>query len=220
MKCIETRRDMFAFLDGEVTVEKNLEILQHVNLCPPCARRYEAEKRFEEGLDRTLAAETPSAGFRGRLDAALDRADRPVPRLPAWRRFRFLALAAAVLLAAVIVSDRLCLGPFQCPVIRAATEAAEGMESGRGRGDSFGLDWEAEACACPDGAVCLVSINLGDHDPKPGNRVVDEADRAWYEASVGDRRLRGWKDGPVFRALVTRCDRVDLVRLSLAARGK
>jgi anti-sigma factor (TIGR02949 family) len=217
VKCAETRRDLFAFLDGEVSVERTLEVLQHVNACPGCARRFEAEKRFEEGFDRVLSAEPPPAGMRARLDAALDRADRPLPRI---RRFRFLALAAAVLVAAVLVSDRLCLGPFECPVIRAATEASAGAESGRGKGESFGFDWEASAVECPDGQVCRVAIPLGDHDPKPGHRVEDPAGRVWYEATVGDRRIVGWKDGPVFQALVTRDGKVDLDALATAARGK
>jgi len=254
MKCIETRRDMFAFLDGEVSIEKNLDVLQHVNGCPSCARRFEAEKRFEEGIDRTLSAEAPPAGFRGRLDAALDRAapasTRPAARKPfrfLGGRFGFLAMAAGFLVAAVLLADRLCVGPFQCPVITAATEAAEGLELGRGSGGpapladapdlaaagfrktsccgkvaapALGMDWAAAAYECPEGKVCLVSLDLGDHDPKPGNRLEDASGRAWYEAAVGDRRLRGWKDGPVFRALVTRSDRVDLERLSVVVRGK
>ena len=106
------------------------------------------------------------------------------------------------------------------PVIQAATEAAGELESGCANGVCHGFTWEASAQACPEGQVCLVEIPLGDHDPKSGNRVEDAAGRAWYEAEVGDRRLRGWKDGPVFRALVTRSGAVDLVRLALAARGK
>ena len=68
--------------------------------------------------------------------------------------------------------------------------------------------------------MALVSLPVGDHDPKPGTRVVDAAARAWYLATVGDRRVRGWKEGGAFRALVTRSERVDLEALSLLVRGK
>jgi hypothetical protein len=247
---------MFAFLDGEVSVERNLELLQHVNVCPPCGRRLEAEKRFEEGLDRVLAAEAPPAGLRARLDAALDRADagaEEAPR-PAGRRLRFpggrwgfLAAAASLLAGAVLAADRLCLGPFQCPVLIAATQAADGLEGGRGSKEPASLEDAPDLSAAgfrkitccsvvtaprldlgasaaeyesPSGRVALVSMVVGEHDPKPGNIERDPAGRTWYVARVGDRRVRGWKEGGVFRALVTRSERVDLEVLALLVRGK
>ncbi len=255
MKCADAGRDMFAFLDGAVTVETNLEVLQHLNVCAACARRFEAEKRVEAGVGRALRDEPTPAGFRGRLDAALDRADaetaagapaaRPGLRLLRGGRLGWMVAAAAVLVLAVLAADYACVGPFQCPVILAATEAAEATESqpspprasvitpvdlseaglrcenGVCTVDAPSLEMQGQgaAYACPDGStVCLVSLDLGDHDPKPGNRVVDDAGRSWYEASVGDRRVRAWKDGPLFRALVTRSGTVDLVALSRLAR--
>ena len=46
MNCIDYLRDMYAFLDGEVSVDRNLEILQHLNLCAGCARRSEGCTRI------------------------------------------------------------------------------------------------------------------------------------------------------------------------------
>jgi hypothetical protein len=254
MKCIETRRDMFAFLDGEVSVERNLEVLQHVNLCPPCGRRFEAEKRFEEGLGRTLAAEALPPGLRARLGAALEResADAPAAPRPARRGFRFpggrwgfLAAAASLLVAAVLAADRLCLGPFRCPLLVAATEAATGLEQGRGSKTpapavvapdlagaglrkvacsdrvptpTLGIDWTVAEYQCADGRVCLVSTEVGDHDPKAGHRVLDAGGRAWWDATVGDLRVHAWKEGGTLRALVTRCPKVEMDRLGAAIR--
>ncbi len=260
---------MFAFLDGEVSVERNLEVLQHVNGCAPCARRFEAEKRFEEGLDRNLAAGSPPAGLRARLDEALDRAvaeeEReggaiaPAPAVlpgsfPGPRRapvlagrWRTVAAAAAALLAAVLVVDRLCIGPFQCPVLVAATEAAAGLEDGRGTGGQAALadapdlaaaGWTkvggsasvpaprlqmtAAAAEYASGRdrVALVALRIGAHDPKSWNRKKDEAGREWYEATVGARRVLGWKEDGVFRALVTTSPRADLAALARLVRTK
>ena len=254
---MDANRDMFAFLDGEVGVERNLEVLQHLNACPPCGRRFEAEKRFEAGTVRTLREEALPPGLRGRLAAALDAEDRgggggarpaSAPRRR-WRflpggRWGFLAAASLVLAAGLGIADYACLGPWQCPILVASVEAAEGLEGGRAAGGPAPLDrapdltargWRKCACAAtvpapalgmqacvadyegPGGRAALVTLEVGDHPPKRWNRVR-RGDRDWYEASVGGRRVLGWHDGGVFRALVTRSEGLDLDALADAVR--
>lgn len=251
MKCADARRDMFAFLDGALTVERNLEVLQHLNVCASCGKRFEAEKRFEEGVGRTLREEPAPAGLKNRLAAALDRedagvpADLPVRRVPrpAHRRLRWLAAAAAALVAAVFVADRTCIGPFQCPVLLAAVEVAAGSDAGPARGElpgapdlaaagyrnvchaegvaapALGLDGKALVYEGPGGKAWIVSLPTGDHEPKSWNRVVEDG-LAWYEARVGEFRVCGWMEPGGFRAVVAKSEAVDLDRLARIARGK
>lgn len=133
---------MFAFLDGAVSVERNLEILAHLNLCTPCARRFDAERRFESSLADLLRGEPVPADLPSRLAAALDRVDAengepaesgagggPAGPRPFLRRFAPLLAAAAVLaVAGVAGAWATCLGPFQCGAIRGAVTAAENVE--------------------------------------------------------------------------------------------
>jgi anti-sigma factor (TIGR02949 family) len=253
---METRRDLFAFLDGEVSVERNLEVLQHLNACPPCGRRFEAEKVCEAATARALREEPAPAALRGRLARALDAADRgvaPAARPGAPRRLLRLPggrggalVAAALLLAAVVAaSDYACLGPFRCPVILASVEAADGLAEGSASGgpapladapDLAGRGWRKSACAAavpapalglracvadyegPGGRASLVTLPTGDHAPKSWNRVLRPDGSVWYEAVSDGRRVLGWREGGVFRALVTRSDALDLAALAAEIR--
>ncbi len=246
MKCIDILRDMYAFLDGEVPVQRNLEVLQHIHNCPPCAHRFEAEKRVEAGVRDALREEAPS-GLRARLGAALEAEGLEAAAAPAPRgrllggRWRFLAAAAAALLLGIVALDYACIGPFQCPLLLASVEAADGYAAGTGIApggvvpDLAGQGFETCACrvavpapslgmqACvaeyegAAGRAALVVFTVGDHAPKPWNRVRREG-REWYEAEIDGARLLGWKEGPEFRALVTRSAGIDLRAMAAAAR--
>ncbi|MHC4820639.1 MAG: anti-sigma factor family protein, partial [Planctomycetota bacterium] len=140
MHCIEAKRDMFAFLDGAVSVERNLEILQHLNLCAACGKRFEAERRFEDRLRDTLQDEPVPATLAPRLDDALDRASAEMRRretataarvLPMPRFLRRLTVAAAAMFALVLVGGyATCQGPFQCSMVQAAVEVVDHVDHG------------------------------------------------------------------------------------------
>jgi len=255
LKCMDAHRDMFAFLDGAVSVERNLEVLQHLNACPPCGRRFESEKRFEAATVRALREEPVPAGLRARLATALDGAPRggearpaASPRRPWLRlpggRWGFLVAASILLASGILAADYACLGPYQCPILLASVEAAEGLEGGRATGgaaplahapDLAPLGWSKRACAAavpaptlgmqacvadyegPGGRAALVSLEVGDHPPKAWNRV-ERGGEEWYEAGVGGRRVLGWRDGGTFRALVTRSGTLDLDALAALVR--
>jgi anti-sigma factor (TIGR02949 family) len=50
MKCHEARRQLDLFLDGELSVQENMKVLEHLNLCRPCSGVYEGEKLVREHL--------------------------------------------------------------------------------------------------------------------------------------------------------------------------
>lgn len=59
MKCMDVRRQLFPFLDNELGVQENLEILTHLDLCSGCSGYFESEKRFEDLITDKLKADSP-----------------------------------------------------------------------------------------------------------------------------------------------------------------
>jgi len=100
MKCHEAKHHLDLFMDGELSVPENLKVLEHLNLCRPCAGVYEGEKALRAALRSRLGADRAPAGLAERL------AQEEVPsvrglRLPT-RRLLSAAAAAAFLLVALL----------------------------------------------------------------------------------------------------------------------
>ena len=43
MMCHEAKRQLDLFMDGELSVADNMKVLEHLNLCRPCAGVYEGD---------------------------------------------------------------------------------------------------------------------------------------------------------------------------------
>lgn len=72
MNCVQFRTYLSAFADGELSVEANLEALEHLNMCPDCAARTVDIQSLKVTL-REVWPETPAPeGLRQRISAALD----------------------------------------------------------------------------------------------------------------------------------------------------
>lgn len=54
MKCNELNKYRVAFVDGELDVERNLSILEHLNLCFDCSKKFDNEKEFNSLIDRVV----------------------------------------------------------------------------------------------------------------------------------------------------------------------
>jgi len=52
--CNNVRKYFYAFLDGELNVEKNIEILAHLNMCCKCSLRIEKERLLQERVKETV----------------------------------------------------------------------------------------------------------------------------------------------------------------------
>lgn len=87
MKCHESKRHLDLFMDGELSVPENLKVLEHLNLCRPCADVYEGEKSLRALLRARVGSGTAPAGLAERLAAAA-----PAASLP---RRRWMPVAAA-----------------------------------------------------------------------------------------------------------------------------
>jgi anti-sigma factor (TIGR02949 family) len=110
VSCAEVRDLIHPFLDGELEVEKNVELLKHFELCPPCSARKAAEGQLQARIEGACAEALPDDARSRIFAAALERvgAEEAAPpgggevsellRPPSlWRRA--LAAAAVVLVA-------------------------------------------------------------------------------------------------------------------------
>ncbi|MCR4289579.1 MAG: hypothetical protein NUV86_04885 [Candidatus Scalindua sp.] len=54
MNCNDVRKYLYAFLDDELDVEKNIEVLGHSNICCGCGRRMEKERLLQKRVRETV----------------------------------------------------------------------------------------------------------------------------------------------------------------------
>jgi anti-sigma factor RsiW len=98
VNCSETLNLLPGYVDGELDLVRNLEIEQHLQDCPACGPVFENQRQIRAALgDSELRFKAP-ATLRQRIDAQLREAS-PAPILRRWRPVRWLAVAAAILLA-------------------------------------------------------------------------------------------------------------------------
>src|SRR5215469_6422307 len=97
--CEKYRRYFDAYLDNELLVETNQDVLQHLHSCPECVRILEARARTKQLLrDAVRKEQAPPelvAALRNRL-----RTERP--SFFSYNTVRWMMAAAAVLLVAIV----------------------------------------------------------------------------------------------------------------------
>ncbi|MBI1870122.1 MAG: zf-HC2 domain-containing protein [Chlamydiae bacterium] len=71
MKCPEAKRQLFLFLDNELGIQENLEVLTHLDLCPGCSEYFESEKQMEGLIKEKLSCETAPAHLWKKINALL-----------------------------------------------------------------------------------------------------------------------------------------------------
>ena len=73
LDCKEALHRIYHFLDGEITVERRLQIETHLNHCSPCLQTFD----FEVELRKVVACrcqESLPEGLRARIAAAIEHA--------------------------------------------------------------------------------------------------------------------------------------------------
>ncbi len=75
MRCADVRDLMWPFLDGELEVDRNVSVMKHLELCPGCRARSEAEGALRDLVPRATAAPEAPALWLRVLDQACARAD-------------------------------------------------------------------------------------------------------------------------------------------------
>jgi hypothetical protein len=96
--CMEIRAFLHPFLDGELDVDKNVVVLQHLQLCPPCRTRFEEEKKVFTRVQECLLVERCPDELRVKLRLVIDDAERETRVYFSFRRRAGFAAAAAILL--------------------------------------------------------------------------------------------------------------------------
>ncbi|MFQ5687311.1 MAG: anti-sigma factor family protein [Candidatus Scalindua sp.] len=54
MNCNEARKYFYAFLDDELDVDKNIEVLAHLDMCCECGQRMEKERQIQTRVRETI----------------------------------------------------------------------------------------------------------------------------------------------------------------------
>lgn len=99
MNCTQIRRFLYAFADGELSVKDNCEVLDHLKMCPPCARIVADQQSLRRVLHGSLVDEPVPAEVLARLQQAARRRV-PVATPSGFRSGRWAWAAAAVLVLA------------------------------------------------------------------------------------------------------------------------
>jgi len=111
MDCEEARFGLYALLDDELEVSKNLEILSHLEGCPTCHLELELDMRLKPLVREQLAALTPSPELWNRIVRRIEQepeiARRPWEGVEKWwptaGAFRAVWGALALVLALSLI---------------------------------------------------------------------------------------------------------------------
>ncbi len=106
MKCPEVRQKLYLFLDNELDIENNLDILTHLDFCPDCSTSFENERNIEELLKEKIPREIAPKQLWNEIRSKLHVADKFSPRENIFgKRFFLVAstIAATLVMGASIV---------------------------------------------------------------------------------------------------------------------
>jgi len=102
LTCAAARRFLYAFADGELAVKENCDVLDHLKMCPDCARVVADQQALRASVGMLTESGRPPADFHERVLAAIN---LPAARASARRWARLLVpLAAAASIAVMTYS--------------------------------------------------------------------------------------------------------------------
>ncbi len=102
MTCKDFRKYLYAFADGELATKENLEVLEHLNMCPSCSRKVTVQQELRTAVAGLYRDEAAPADLRERVLTGLEKEAARSPWRPVWRVF--VPLAAAAVLAVLVLS--------------------------------------------------------------------------------------------------------------------
>jgi hypothetical protein len=92
--CTTIRRYFDSYLDNELLVETNHEVLRHIAACADCARLLEERARIKKAVKRAVLQEQPPSALLSNIQHSIQKKDRSVFAL---RQARWGAAVAALL---------------------------------------------------------------------------------------------------------------------------
>lgn len=105
MNCRQASKFLYAFADSELETTENLEVLEHLQMCPECCRKVDAQQQLKAAIASVMGREAAPDALRESVRAAI--AQESTTARGRWQRFVrrgpgiYLALAAAIALAFV-----------------------------------------------------------------------------------------------------------------------
>ena len=125
MKCEHAQEFLSEYVTGEMDRALAVSLENHLTVCAPCTETEEGLRRLWHTLDDMPVIEPPASFHTAVMDRIaaeqiqVERASRPVVRVPAWRGllqprvFAYAAAAIVLLLGAELVQvQRAALGPL------------------------------------------------------------------------------------------------------------
>ena len=117
--CEEIRRYFDSYLDNELLVETNHEVLRHLSACPGCRKVLDARARLKQTVKSVVEQETAPALLLASVQSTICRR-RSFFDLRQWA---MAAVAIAVLVAGGVIAVR--SGNFFAPVMNAGRDSLE-----------------------------------------------------------------------------------------------
>jgi len=119
MDCKHTRKQVSAWLDGELPEAIAETVAQHVQRCPACAAYAEELRCMAAILDTWDAPPVPKS-LAERIRRAAQDHPAPIVQLRTWRRHHWMGRVAATLLVAVGLAAGMLTAPSAAPALRPA----------------------------------------------------------------------------------------------------
>ncbi|KAF0243417.1 MAG: hypothetical protein FD180_3401 [Planctomycetota bacterium] len=134
MNCPEIRKLVHLFTDGELDPRANVDVLAHLNMCPPCNERFSDAKKFEDFLREKLRPQPAPPAVRVRIDSQLRELTAPWPmRVASGLRRRPLISMTGV--AALLVFSFLSFNGYgnltTCPYVRDTVKFTKDIQAKR-----------------------------------------------------------------------------------------
>ena len=121
--CEKIRRYFDSYLDNELLVETNHEVLGHLSACPDCRKVLDARARLRQTVKSAVEKETAPASLLASVRSTIRRR-RSFFNL-GIRQWAMAAVAIAVLVAGGVIALR--TGNFFAPVMNAGRDSLELM---------------------------------------------------------------------------------------------
>lgn len=109
MNCHKVKKYLFAFADGQLSVQLNCEVLDHLKMCPACSSVVDEHQAVRRTIAKSAERTRMPAGLEARIRHAIetDGLAKPAKKAAASARtFRFTrvaALAACIVIALTLV---------------------------------------------------------------------------------------------------------------------
>jgi hypothetical protein len=116
MNCRDFRKYVGAFADGELDTQVNAGILEHLNMCPDCARRVNEVHRMKEAIRRLYEAETAPDPLVRNIRKMIRETDHGVARPGgSWLHRLIIPTSMAAAIAAAVLVWQFSSGPAPPP---------------------------------------------------------------------------------------------------------